>query len=140
MLSLRRPSLIWLRDCRGRVRSRDHRAITALVPTWTMELVFGVCAAAGMAGCGAEPSATPGAARGTTTIVVPRVVGLDVANAVAELDYLRMIPALIDRHHRPMLVGAARQAGCRVIRQRPRARTEVVLGELTVTVTITVSC
>ena len=108
-----------------------------------MELVLSVCAAAAVAACGAQPSATPDAARGAETIVVPRVVGLDVADAVAVLDYVRMIPALVDRHHRPMFVGAGRHAGCRVIRQRPRARTEVVvgeLGELTVTVTITVSC
>jgi beta-lactam-binding protein with PASTA domain len=110
------------------------------VPTWTTELVLGVFAAAAVTGCAAQPSATPDVARGTTTIVVPRVVGLDVANAVAELDYLQMVPALVDRHHRPMFVGAGGPPGCRVIRQRPRARTEVVEGELTVTVTIVVSC
>ena len=108
-----------------------------------MELILGVCAAAAMAACGAQPSPTPAAATGTATIVVPRVVGLDVDDAVAVLDYVRMIPALVDRHHRPMFVDPGRDAGCRVIRQRPRARAEVVvgeLGELTVTVTITVSC
>jgi hypothetical protein len=110
------------------------------VPTWTTELVLGVFAAAAVAGCGAQPSATPDLTRGTTTIVVPRVVGLDLADAVAELDYLRMIPALVDRHHRPMFIGAGGQPGCRVIGQRPRARTEVVEGELTVTVTIVVGC
>jgi hypothetical protein len=59
------------------------------------------------------------------------------------LDYVRMIPALVDREHRPMFAGAGNDGGCRVIRQRPRARTEVVVGEfseLTVTVTITVRC
>jgi PASTA domain-containing protein len=104
-----------------------------------VELVIGVCAAA-MAGCGTQPSATPDPALGTTTMLVPRVVGLDVANAVAELDYLRMIPTLLDRHDRPTFVAAGRRAGCRVIRQRPRGRTEVRVGDLTVTVTITVSC
>jgi hypothetical protein len=115
-------------------------AIIAPVPTRTTELVLGVFAAAAVAGCGAQPSATPDAARGTTTIVVPRVVGLDLAYAVAELDYLQMIPALVDRHDRPMFAGGRGQPGCRVIRQRPRARTEVVAGELTVTVTIVVDC
>jgi beta-lactam-binding protein with PASTA domain len=115
-------------------------AIIASVPAWTTELILGVFAAAAVAGCGAQPSATPDVARGATTIVVPRVVGLDLPNAIAELDYLQMIPALVDRHRRPMFVGAGGQPGCRVIRQRPRARTEVAEGELTVTVTIVVGC
>jgi beta-lactam-binding protein with PASTA domain len=109
----------------------------------SVKLVLGVCAAAAVAACGAQPSAPPGAGGGTATIVVPRVVGMDVADAVAVLDYVQMIPALIDRRHRPLFAAAGDDAGCRVIRQRPRARTEVVVGEfseLTVTVTITVRC
>lgn len=113
------------------------------MPTWTTKLVLGVCVAAAAAGCGGRPPATADAPRGTTTIVVPRVVGLDLGDALLELDYVQMIPALIDRRHRPLFAAAGDDAGCRVIRQRPRARSEVVVGEfseLTVTVTITVRC
>ena len=73
-------------------------------------------------------------------MVIPRLVGLDVANAVAEAQYLRMIAAVVDRDHRPMLGGARDHTACRVTGQDPRAGTEVVVSELTITVTFTARC
>ena len=72
-------------------------------------------------------------------MVIPRLVGLDVANAVAEAQYLRMIAAVVDRDHRPML-GGTRHTVCTVTGQDPRPGTEVVVNELTITVTITARC
>jgi PASTA domain len=73
-------------------------------------------------------------------MVIPRLVGLDVANAVAEAQYLRMIAAVVDRDHRPMLGGTRDHTVCRVTGQDPRPGTEVVVNELTITVTITARC
>lgn len=72
--------------------------------------------------------------------MIPSLVGLDVPNAVAELEYLRVVAALVDSDHRPLFSGSGEKERCRVLGQDPPPSTEVVLDELTVTVTITVRC
>jgi hypothetical protein len=61
-------------------------------------------------------------------------------NAVAELRYLRVLAALIDREHRPLFSGGGEDGRCRVLGQDPPPSTEVVLDEITVTVKITIRC
>jgi beta-lactam-binding protein with PASTA domain len=73
-------------------------------------------------------------------MVIPRLLGLDIANAVAEVQYLQMIPALVDRGHRPFVAGVRDDTGWRVVKQDPRAGAEVVVSDLTTTITITVGC
>jgi hypothetical protein len=77
---------------------------------------------------------------GTTSVVIPRLIHVDVANAIAEVRYLGMITVLVDRDHRPFFYGGDERPRCRVFEQDPRPRTEVVAGDLTVTVTLTVGC
>jgi hypothetical protein len=107
-------------------------------------LVLCLCAALAVAvavGSGAaEPSDPVTASAGTRIIVIPRLLGLDVENAVAEVEYLRMIATLVDRDVRPSFDSVRDGTTCKVIEQDPRPRREVVVSDLTVTVTITVRC
>jgi hypothetical protein len=108
------------------------RRSTALVPC--------LCAALAVGSCAARRSETGSAPSGTTSVVIPRLLGLDVANAVAEVRYLHMISALVDGAHRPIFDGVRDDAGWTVIKQDPRPGTEVAVSDLTVTITITVGC
>jgi len=107
------------------------------VPKRPTALVLSLCAAGAVAGCAAaEPPQPASDGAGTTSVVIPRLPGLDVANAVAEVHYLGMISAVVGDEQRPV-----RHAGaCTVVAQDPRPRTEVVVDDLTVTVTMTVRC
>ena len=72
--------------------------------------------------------------------MIPRLIRADVAQAVAEVRYLGMISVVVDRDDRPVLYGGRERPGCTVFEQDPRPATEVVVGDLTVTVTLTVGC
>ena len=97
-------------------------------------------AAVAVGGCATEPPEPAAHDTGTTRLVIPSVVGLDVENALAELRYLRILPAIVDREHRPLVHGSRGDVRCRAFAQDPPAGTEVVIDDLTVTVTVTVRC
>lgn len=99
-----------------------------------------VCAAVAAGGCSAGSSRAAAGRPGTTVLVIPSLIGLDVTNAVAEIRYVGVLAALIDRDHRPLFADGRADERCRVLDQDPSAGSEVVLDELTVTVTITVRC
>jgi beta-lactam-binding protein with PASTA domain len=103
-------------------------------------LVACVLAAVAVGGCATEPPEPAAPENGTTRLVIPSVLGLDVENAVAELRYLRILSALVDREHRPLFHGRREDVHCRAFEQDPPPGAEVVIDELTVTVTVTVRC
>ena len=124
---------------RGTWRERRAAAVAAVAGRLLASVVC-LCAAVAAGGCSAGPPEPAAGRPGTTSLVIPSLVGLDVANAVAELRYLRVLAAMIDREHRPLFPGGGEDGRCRVLDQDPPPSTEVVLDELTVTVTITIRC
>jgi hypothetical protein len=124
---------------RGTWRERRAAVVTAVAGR-SLAWVLGLCAALALGGCSAAPSEPTDGGPGTTSLVIPSLIGLDVADAVAELRYLGVLAALVDREHRPLFAGGGEDRRCRVVGQDPPPSTEVLLDELTVTVTITVRC
>jgi hypothetical protein len=150
-----RPRVAWVqRDLavlaatRSRaVASHDGSAVVPLTssggrPWWSCRFAFALvlCAAVAGGGCATKRPVPASQPTGTTSIVIPRLVRVDVANAIAEVSYLGMIAVLVDRDHRPFFYGGDDHPRCRVSEQDPRPKTEVVAGDLTVTVTLTVGC
>jgi hypothetical protein len=117
---------------REMIRTSDLRFRVALVAC--------LCATVAVGSYAARRSAPAPERTGTTSVVIPRLIHVEAANAVAEVQYLRMIPVLVDREHRPIAPGDRKRPRCRVVVQDPRPATEVVLSDLTVTVTLTVRC
>jgi hypothetical protein len=102
-------------------------------------VVVCLCAAVAVGGCAARRPG-PATEPGTTSVVIPRLIRADLEQAVAEVRYLGMISVVVDRDDRPILDGGRERPGCRVFEQDPKPATEVVVGDLTVTVTLTVGC
>jgi hypothetical protein len=114
--------------------------MVATLPRRSIAPVVCLCAAAAAAGCSGERPKRAAERTGTTSIVIPRLLGLDVANAVAEVHYLGMISTLVGPDRRPRLERAGDGGACDVIAQGPRPGTEVAVGDLTVTITLTLRC